>query len=169
VTSDAIRLPDASSGGDFEIQVRARAEDGTVSDWATSWLRQPGDDTDFTASAAWTRVTGPTLYRGSALKSTKRGARLTLPIAGINFDLVATTCASCGRVRVSITRTSEQEEDAEVMAPDPVVIDLGSRKMTTRRLLDVFFDDSDDAVWGTVQIEVLSCGKPVVIDGYVVE
>ena len=55
------------------------------------------------------------------------------------------------------------------MAPNPVVIDLGSRKTTTRHLLDVFFDDSDPAVWGTVQIEVLSYGRPVVIDGYVLD
>ena len=80
---------------------------------------------------------------------------------------MATTCPDCGKIRVSITRTSEEEEEAAVTAPEPVVIDLGARKTTTRSLLDVFFDDSDPAVWGTVVIEVLSYGEPVIVDGYV--
>jgi hypothetical protein len=37
-----------------------------------------------------------------------------------------------------------------------------------RSLLFAFFDDSDPAVWGTLVIEVISSGKPVIIDGIVV-
>jgi hypothetical protein len=95
-TAGSIRLGDAAPGVAFEIQVRAWSADGTVSDWASARVSQPGDDRDFTVSGPWIRVTSPELYQGSALKTTKRGAKLAMPIAGVNFDLEHP--ADCGTI-----------------------------------------------------------------------
>ena len=161
-TTSSIRLEPPIPGETYEIQVRARAADGQLSDWANGDVTMPQDDTVLHADAGWTPVSGQAYYGGSALRATRKGARLTLDVSGTDLDIVVTTCPTCGTIRLSIEPGPGEDE---VGPPDPVTIDLRSGKRADRRQLDVFSDDTDLAVAGTLVIEVLSSGRPVMIDG----
>ena len=129
----------------------------------------PDDDKVLRVGSDWTRVNGAGYYRGSALRTTHKGAKLTLPgIAATNLDLVATTCPTCGAIRVALVRHGE-DEDTGVEPPTAVVIDLRSPRTKTRRLIDAFYDDSDPSVVGTLVIKVLTSGRPVIIDGILID
>jgi hypothetical protein len=83
---------------------RSRDKAGNVSPWTSSrCTARPLDDRAVTASAGWSRVTGSGYYAGTVTKTTQAGRTLTRTGAITSrVALVATTCATCGRVQVLV-------------------------------------------------------------------
>ena len=116
----------------------------------------PVDDPSL-AGSGWTRATGQSgYYRGTYSRSSTKGATLTL--AGVQAErisLVATTCPSCGKVKVlqggALLNT----------------LNLYSASLQTERILSVASFSMIHT--GTVTLKVATSGKPVTIDGLAVE
>ena len=77
--------------------------------------------------------------------------------------LVATTCPTCGSVRVSVVRRAGESEEDHVSPPEPVIVSLESARRQDARIIYVM--DDDESLYGDLKIEVISSGRPVIIDG----
>jgi hypothetical protein len=78
----------------------------------------------------------------------------------VAVSIVATTCPTCGTIRVSIDGAGEDEEEP---GPDPVTISLRSPTRLHGQLLAGLFHD--EGLSGTLRIEVVSDDGQVIIDG----
>lgn len=85
---------------------RAAAEDRVGNYSATSspvCTSRILDDSAAIRSAGWSRVSSSAYYAGSALRTTTKGATLTLRrFTGRRVALLVRTCSTCGSVRVSV-------------------------------------------------------------------
>ncbi len=156
-----------SPGYSYWFEVRAHDAEGTVSDWSGVATVTALDDRSFTRSTGWTELTDSRYYLSTALRSSTKGATLTMDVDCIGIELVATTCPTCGKVRVSIERTASQETGVD--PPGPLTISLYSSKRIDRKIIPLFYDDTDPAVAGTLTIKIVTSGRPVIIDGVVIE
>ena len=140
--------------------VRARDLDGAVSRWTNqAWNTAqsgctvtPVDDRSFERSRGWHVGTGAPYYLGTQLRTTKVGARLSMPVSAQWVALVATTCPTCGTVRVTT-------------GVDRWTISLNSPTRMDQRVIPVVSDGFLNGLSGTVKLEVVTEGKPVIVDG----
>ena len=156
----------ASPGYEYCLAVRARDADGAVSRWTgATWqddsvgcTASPFDDRLLTRSAGWTALADPRYYRSTALRSSTRGARLT--VSGITtgtFGLLVTTCPTCGSVGVT-WRTLESNERRLISLYSPVRRDRQFIPMS-----------GEAASRGALTLTVMSSARPVIVDGVVAE
>jgi hypothetical protein len=144
------------------FSVRARDARGVVSDWTRGDCASlPHDDRLLDRSAGWRLRTGNAYYESTATTSSRRGATLTMTLEpSVAVSIVATTCPTCGTIRVSIDGAGEDEEEP---GPDPVTISLRSPTRMHGQLLAGLFQD--EGLSGTLRIEVVSDDGQVIIDG----
>lgn len=137
---------------------RARSTDaaGNIGAWSRQQCRTtPVDDRRLRASGGWKRVKVSGAYRGTETRTARHGQRLSLAGShGRRFALLATTCRTCGSVRVSIrgrvVRTVSLRSRRTIKQH---VLPIASyRSLRTRRIL----------------LTVRSHGKSVRIDGIAV-
>ena len=142
-----------SSGSTYCFSVRARDTLGTLSAWtAETCTAVPLDDRSFTRYGRWTAGTGSAYYRSTYLRSYTYGAKLVRTgVVARRIAIVATTCSTCGSVRVywgsTLLRT----------------ISLRSATTVNKKLITVTTFTSTRR--GTLTIKVYSSGKKVLIDG----
>jgi hypothetical protein len=133
--------------------VRAHDALGSVSAWtAETCVGIPLDDRSLGRIGSWTDGTGSAFYQKTFRRSYTSGARLVRTrVVARSISIVATTCSTCGKVRVywgsTLLRT----------------ISLYSATTVNRRLLTV--TTFTGARSGTVTIRVYSSGKRVMVDG----
>ncbi len=102
-------------------------------------------------SGPWARVGGEGLYGGSALRTTTRGARLSMTAHAARLAIVASTCPGCGMLKVLGQRISLDGPKADRVAFE---VDLCPDR-----------DCPEYPEPWSVDIRVTSSGKPVIIDG----
>ena len=139
-------------------RARAHDADGRTSTWGGGCTAVPHDESAFEPSGAWATVRDPRYYMGGALRTTERGASLTIDVDAFGLVLFATTCPDCGSIRV-IARDGEWVDD----------VDLASKRRQDRKIV-WHWDNGQEGFWaeegsGHIVIEVTSRGKPVLIDG----
>ena len=148
-----------SPGTMYCIAVLAHDADGLVSSQGNgNCVETPQDDRAFAASRGWKRLTGDRFYRSTATQSSTAGAKLTLKVALARLALVATTCHACGTVQIS--GVTEQ----------PIIVSLASEEGIDRKVIEVDLCRGeggcpDEAYEATLTLEVISQGRPVIIDG----
>jgi hypothetical protein len=139
-------------GRTYCYTVRAVGEDGAVGPWSGArCVTTPLDDTQLTAGAGWTTVTGAALYGGSASQAATTGATLTLTGAtGTRVALVASTAPSAGAVAVLVNGRQVGW------------VNLASRRTTAQQ---VFLLPVRAMSGATVTVKVTSRNRPVTVDG----
>ena len=147
-------------GYTYCFAVRARDLDGAVSRWTNrAWNAAQGgctvtpvDDRKLNRSTGWHTATGSAFYRNTQLRSTQAGARLSLRVSARWVALVATTCPTCGTIRVTTD-------------VDRWTLSLTSPSRMDQRIIPVVRYGFGDGLSGTVKLEVVTEGKPVIVDG----
>jgi hypothetical protein len=142
-----------SRGSTYCVSTQARDTIGTLSAWsAETCTAVPLDDRSLSRSAGWGAGTGVAYYARTYLRATRYGATLTRThVVARRIAIVATTCSTCGSVRVYLNRTLLR------------TISLHSSTTVNRQLIAVKTFSSTHS--GTITIKVISSGKKVVIDG----
>lgn len=142
-----------SAGYTYCLSVRAHDGDGLISNWtAETCTAIPLDDRSLTRTGSWIAGTGSAFYRATYLRSTALGATLTRTLVKARrIAIVATTCATCGTIRVywgaTLLRT----------------ISLYSATTLNRKLITVTVFTSVRT--GTLVLKVASSGRKVIVDG----
>ena len=153
-------------GYTYCFSVRAHDADALTSDWAFGPCRSiPLDDRSLARSAGWKSLTGQDFFESTAVRSSSRGAKLTL--AGVNagsIGIIATTCPTCGRIEVSYLRMSDADDEGSRIVE---TVSLRAPRTANRQLVWTSEFDEESWVSGRVTIKVVSSGKPVTIDGIV--
>jgi hypothetical protein len=146
----------ASSGYTYCFAVRVRDSMSSVSSWTTeSCTAIPLDDRSLARSGSWTAGTGTRYFKGTFVRSSAVSAKLTRTgVVAKRLAILATTCATCGSVRVYWGSTLLK------------TISLHSSTTVNRKLLTVA--TFSRARSGTLTIKVYSSGRRVLIDGLVV-
>ena len=143
----------AAAGNTYCFGVRARDVNGVVSAWtADTCTAIPLDDRSLTRSSYWSRGTLSVFYKSTWVRSYTSGAKLTRTgVVARRISLVATTCPTCGKVRVywgaTLLRT----------------VSLYSSTTINKRVIGVTTFTS--ARSGTLTIRVYGSGRKVIIDG----
>ncbi len=142
-----------SPGSTYCFSVQARDTLDVLSAWtAETCTAVPLDDRSLTRSGSWTAGTGSAYYRSTYLRSVTYGAKLTRTgVVAKRIAIVATTCPTCGKVRVywgsTLLRT----------------ISLYSATTVNKKLITVTTFAGTRT--GTLSVKVHSSGKKVIIDG----
>jgi hypothetical protein len=117
----------------------------------------------FSRSAGWATVRGRGYYLGGALLATRRGATLSMDVATSGLGIMATTCPSCGAIKVYVDGV------------DYGKFSLRSSRTHYREVVywsdngeEGFFGEDGDSS-STIAIKVTSTGRPVIIDGIVLD
>ena len=134
----------------------ARDNAATVSAWtAETCTAAPLDDRSLTKSGTWSAKTGSAYYRSTYLLSTKSGAKLTRTGVRVKrLALVATTCSTCGTVKVYLGTKLLK------------TVSLKSTATVNEKLITIKTFSAVTA--GTLSIKVSTSGKKVMIDGVVI-
>jgi hypothetical protein len=105
--SPTTRLVGLKRGYDYCVSVRARNWVGQVTGWSSQrCLTRTLDDRSLAPSTGWKTRTGPSYYAGTYRSTTRIGSTLRLSSARIKrIGVLATTCASCGKVAVLVNGT----------------------------------------------------------------
>jgi hypothetical protein len=142
-------------GRTYCVSVRARNRAGQRSGWTRpECIARALDDRKLRESSGWKSRTGDRFYSGTVLTTRRKGATLSLPGARLKrVGLVATTCRTCGKVKVLVDGKKVKAVNLE--AP-----------RTRRR--QVIMLPSFRRERATVTIQVRSSGRKVQIDGIVV-
>jgi len=121
----------------------------------TPCIAAPLDDTALETSNGWSRQKKTGYYLSTLSRSTKKGAVISLDDGsrGTQVAIVATKCPTCGKVDVRVG-----DEPAER-------VDLGSPTTRKSRIIQVFSTDGPAVLFPTIEIEVVTNDKPVIIDG----
>lgn len=133
--------------------VRTTDAIGHTSAWsAEACTGRPLDDRALSpATKGWSKGTGAAYYSGTFRKTTRRGASLTLDgVHASQLALVATTCPTCGKVRVKIGTQ---------------VLGTLSLKSPTKVRQQLFELPAFDFRTEKVRLTVTSADKLVLIDG----
>ena len=152
-TTDTSATFPASPGSTYCFSVLARDTLAVPSAWtAETCTAVPLDDRSLGRSSGWAAGTGSAYYRSTYLRSSAYGAKLTRTgVVAKQIALVATTCPTCGKVRVywgsTLLRT----------------ISLSSAITVNRKLITVTTFTGTRT--GTLSIQVYSSDKKVIIDG----
>jgi uncharacterized delta-60 repeat protein len=113
----------------------------------------PVDDRAATASPGWKKGKAKGYYLGTFTSSSQQGAELSLPVAYRHLALVATTCPTCGRVRVTIGSVS---------------VRLSLKSATTRHQVVLPIAAAAKVKKGTLVIQQVSDGHRVTVEGIAV-
>jgi hypothetical protein len=143
----------ASSGYTYCFSALARDTLGTRSAWTSETCTAvPLDDRSLTRSGSWTAGTGAAYYRSTYRRSSTAGAKLVRTgVVARRIGIVATTCSTCGSVRVYLGSTLLR------------TISLKSATTVNKKLITVTTFPTTRT--GTLTIKVYSSGKKVIIDG----
>jgi hypothetical protein len=141
-------------GFTYCVSVRARNRAGQLSGWSSPrCLSRALDDRRLRESSGWRARTGERFYSGTVLTTRQKGATLSLPGASLKrVGLVATTCRSCGKVKVTV-------DGKKVKA-----VNLEAPRNRGRQVIML---PSFRRERGTVTVTVRSTGRKVQIDGIV--
>ena len=142
-----------SPGYTYCFSVQARDADGGVSGWTPETCTAvPLDDRSMTRSLGWSAGTGQAFYRATFLRSSAYKAKLTKNgVVSRRIALVATTCPTCGTVKVYWGTTLLK------------TVSLYAVTRVNKSLITVKTFTSVRS--GTLKIKVVSSGKKVIIDG----
>jgi hypothetical protein len=142
-------------GRTYCVSVRARNRAGQRSGWTRpECIARALDDRKLRESSGWKSRTGDRFYSGTVLTTRRKGATLSLPGARLKrVGLVATTCRTCGKVKVLVDGKKVKAVNLE--AP-------------RNRRRQVIMLPSFRRERATVTIKVRSSGRKVQIDGIVV-
>ncbi len=142
-----------SAGSTACVSVQARDVAGRASGWsAETCTSAPLDDRSLARFGTWASGTGSAYYRGTFRRAAGLGSRLVRTgVVARRLALVATTCPTCGSVRVYWGSTLLRS------------ISLVSATTVTRRVITIATFPS--ARSGTVTIRVASSGRRVIVDG----
>ena len=100
----------------------------------------------------WTRTSLPSFYGGFAYQTTTQGAWLNLTgVVAKRLALLATKCPTCGLLRFSWKGMNQS------------IVSLEAPTTRHRQSVDLWFSALTDT--STVMLEVISSGKPVIIEG----
>lgn len=128
---------------------RASAEDEAGNgEQAQRIFTVAADNTELTHKKTWKRIKSKGAYGGTASVTKKKGAKL-IASAGGSSALVATTCPTCGKVKVFVGDQLVKK------------VSLTSSKVMKKRLIKI----GHQSYWGLVSVVVASKGKPVIIEG----
>ena len=144
-----------AAGYTYCYSARSRNASGAVSAWtAERCTATPLDDRSMTRTGTWTLGTGTAYYKGTYSSSTTSGRKLTRTGAQFKrLSIVATTCSTCGTVRVYLGSTLLK------------TISLKSTSTVNRKILSV--GSWADLKTGTLSLQVYGSGKKVLIDGVI--
>jgi hypothetical protein len=142
-------------GRTYCFSARATDRSGNVGAWsAERCATTPIDDRAFDVRGPWSRVESSTAYGRTLTRTDVSGARLRLAdVPARALRLVARTCPTCGKVRVTHG------------GRDLGVVDLSSGRVRNRRV--VLVRDYDRLRHGAVVVRVVGQGRPVSIDGII--
>ena len=101
------RLIGLKRGNDYCVIVRARNWAAQLTGWSSQrCLTRPLDDRSLTPSTGWRTRTGSSFMAGTYRSTNHKGATLRLSSARVKrVGIVATMCASCGKVAVLVGGT----------------------------------------------------------------
>ena len=100
-TSATLAKPAVGTGRTYCFSARARAGLRESTWTAETCTAVPLDDRSLTRSLGWTRISGATYYRSTAVRSYSFSRSLTRTgVVAKRVALVASTCPTCGSVRV---------------------------------------------------------------------
>lgn len=152
LTVTSVTATGLSKGMDYCFEVRAVDNAGNTSPWSTARCTAvPLDDRSLSRSAGWKNTSGSGYYAGTITTATKKGATLTRTHADIRrIAVLATTCASCGSISVSIGGHRV----------GTINLHTSTTKHQALKTVPTFATRS-----GTVTLTVTSSGKTVAIDG----
>lgn len=141
----------APAGYTYCFSVQAVDEAGNPSGWSASKCSaRVLDDRGLSASSGWSRSSSSAFYLGTVTATSSSGRVLTRSGAvASRLALVATTCPTCGSVKVSIGSQSL----------GTVRLYSSTRKNKQIKVLPSFSPKS-----GTVKVTSTTTGKPVLID-----
>jgi hypothetical protein len=152
-TSNVAATLPVSAGSTYCYSVLAHDLGTSTSAWsAETCTAVPLDDRSLSRSSGWTLLTSSSAYRGTYVRTSTLNAKLTRTgVVAKTLTLVATTCSTCGTVKVYWGSTLLK------------TISLASSTTVYRK---VFTITTFSAVkTGTVVIKVSTSGKAVMIDG----
>lgn len=154
LTTRALTASGLVTGYDYCWSVRAVDKAGNASAWSGARCTAVAlDDRSLARSSGWSLHSGSAYYHRTVTSTSRSGALLKRSgVAADRLGVVATTCATCGKVEIYLG------------AKRIGTIDLHSSSARHRvvKLLPRFRLRS-----GTVTIKVLSSSRPVPIDGLV--
>jgi hypothetical protein len=144
-----------SPGNTYCLRVRGRDFAGNIGVYgAQSCEAIPLDERAMTATGSWTKLSGSSFYRGTAMSSTTAGAKLTVDATYKDLAVVVTTCPGCGNLRV-LRGTTLLEE-----------VDLSSPSIHHEKVIAV--DSSPVNRSGVITLKQSSGGKNVIVEGLAV-
>jgi Fibronectin type III domain len=146
-----------SAGATYCFSARARDDQGYASPaWsAERCTAVPLDDRSLSAHGTWGRSTGSAYYRATSTRSYAYGAALVrTSVKAKRVAIVATTCPTCGSIRVYLGSTLLRS------------ISLRSSTTVNGRVITVA--DFGSVRSGTLTIKVSTSGRMVRIDGLAV-
>lgn len=142
-----------AAGATYCFSVRAIDPQGVPGPWsAEQCTRSPLDDRSLVRYGSWSTGTGSAYYRSTWIRSYSYGSRvIRTSVKAKQIVLVATTCSTCGSVRVYWGSTLLRS------------ISLYSRTTVNRRVITVATFSSVRS--GTVTVKLSSSGHRVILDG----
>ncbi len=143
------------AGSTYCFSARSKDGDGLYSAWtAETCTATPLDERSMTKTGSWTRGTSAAFFRSTYSRSTSTLAKLTRTgIKAKRIAIVATTCPTCGSVKVYLGTTLLK------------TISLRSATTINKRLITVKVYTSVKT--GTIVIKPGTAGKKTIIDGLV--
>ncbi len=143
----------ASPGNTYCFVVIAHASDGgTSAPTAETCTVVPLDDRSLTRSGSWSLGTGTAYFKSTFARSSTSGAKLTRTgVVAKRIAIVATTCSTCGKVRVYWGSTLLK------------TVSLYSPTTVNRKVIAV--TTFSTVRTGTLSLRVYGSGHRVVIDG----
>ena len=159
-TSTSASFP-GSAGRTYRFTVERSDKAGNLRSSSDSLYGRPRadfpvDDTSATqvTDAMWTTVSSSAYYGGESQRSSTKGAALRLAVREVRqIDIVASHCSTCGSVQLFI---------AGEAADDPVSL-AGSGNKHIHTMSGWYIS----GLTATIEIRVVSTGKPVYIEGIV--
>lgn len=153
------RAPTSLSGGfrgspgrTYCFAERLRDGAGNVSSFSPLRCTSlPVDDNVLAHSKGWSEKSGAGYYLSDYSVSRTKGAKLTLPVVGKGFALVATTCPGCGSVDVFLGSTRLKR------------VSLASDALRKRRIIAI--ENFEGVRSGKLKVVVTSQGKKVIVEG----
>ena len=141
------------AGATYCISARAHDLGSNASAWsAETCTAVPLDDRSLSRSPAWSLLANASDYRGTILRTTTLGTKLTRTgVVARTLTLVATTCPKCGTVKVFWGTTLLK------------TVSLVSSTTVHRKVITIA--QFSAAKTGTIVIKVSTSGKAVLIDG----
>jgi hypothetical protein len=144
-------------GRTYCFSARARDRVGNVGPWSTSrCAATPLDDRAARTTSGWSKTRTRAAYQRTLTTTDRRNESLVLPgVRARQIGLVTRTCPACGKVTV--------RHGGRLLG----TVDLRSRTVRNKRVF--VLKTYNTPRLGKVVVRVVSGGKPIQIDGFVVK